>query len=113
MNTNVENDAAPEEPIAAAEQQENKPEPAIIATIREEQKYTLMILSVLHEQLAEFDVGKTPDYSLMLEVMSNASYLPARFNHGIKAEFIQRIIDSSEEGHRSEERRVGKEWKYR
>lgn len=99
MNTNVENDAAPEEPIAAAEQQENKPEPAIIATIREEQKYTLMILSVLHEQLAEFDVGKTPDYSLMLEVMSHASYLPARFSHGIKAEFIQRIIDSSEEGH--------------
>lgn len=76
-----------------------KIEPPIIASIREEQKYTLILLSVLHEQLAEFDIGKTPDYSLMLEVMNHASQFPKRFNHKLKAEFIQKIIDNNPEGH--------------
>lgn len=74
-------------------------EPAIIASIREEQKYTLILLSVLHEQLAEFDIGKTPDYSLMLEVMGHATQFPKRFNHKLKGQFIQKIIDSNPEGH--------------
>jgi len=99
MNTNVQTDAVTENSVISEKTTAIKPEAAIIATVREEQKYTLMILSVLHEQLAEFDVGKTPDYSLMLEVMGHASDFPARFNHDIKAEFIQRIIDSSEDGH--------------
>lgn len=76
-----------------------KTEPAIIASIRQEQKYTLMLLSVLHEQLAEFDIGKTPDYAVMLEVMTHTSQLPERFNHVLKAEFIQKIIDKNPEGH--------------
>lgn len=74
-------------------------EPAIIASIREEQKYTLILLSVLHEQLAEFDIGKTPDYSLMLEVIGHAEQFPKRFNHKVKGQLIQKIIDSNPEGH--------------
>lgn len=78
---------------------EGNPEPAIVASIREEQKYTLILLSVLREQLAEFDIGKTPDYALMLEVMGHASQFPKRFNHKLKSQFIQKIIDSNPEGH--------------
>lgn len=78
---------------------EGSPEPAIIASIREEQKYTLILLSVLREQLAEFDIGKTPDYALMLEVMGHASQFPKRFNHKLKSQFIQKIIDCNPEGH--------------
>lgn len=73
-------------------------EPGIIALIREKQKYTLMMLSVLHEQLAEFDIGKTPDYQLMLEIMGYMSNFPERFNYTVKADFVQKIIDNSPEG---------------
>lgn len=99
MNTTAQADTAPEKQESVQDINTATPVAAIIASVREEQKYTLMILSVLQEQLAEFDVGKTPDYSVMLEAMVHANSLRSRFNHNVKTEFIQRIIDSSEDGH--------------
>lgn len=82
----------------AVENTEKTNESAIIASIREEQKYKLVLLSVLHEQLAEFDIGKTPDFEAMLKIMEYSKGLTERFNHSVKNELIQRLIDNSPDG---------------
>lgn len=76
----------------SSENQEHAEAPVILM-IKNEHKYTLMLLSVLREQLAEFDIGKTPDYQLMLDVVHYMSSFPERFNHPTKKSLIQAIID--------------------
>ena len=71
-------------------------EPRIILTIKDEHKYTLMLLSVLREQLAEFDIGKSPDYQLMLDIMNYMANFPDKFNHPAKTSLIESIIKKSD-----------------
>jgi hemerythrin-like domain-containing protein len=72
-------------------------DPAIILLIKNEHKYTLMLLSVLREQLAEFDIGKTPDYQLMYDTMRYMVDFPEKFNAPSKNQLIQLIIDKDPE----------------
>lgn len=72
-------------------------EAKIILTIKDEHKYTLMLLSVIREQLADFDVGKTPDYKLMYDSMHYMANFPERFNHPIKHELIRAVINKDPE----------------
>lgn len=72
-------------------------EAPVILMIKNEHKYTLMMLSVLREQLADFDIGKTPDYQLMLEVVNYMDSFPDRFNHPTKKALIQAIINTAPE----------------
>ena len=72
-------------------------EPEIILFIKNEHKYTLMLLSVLREQLAEFDIGKTPDYNLMYDIMHYMANFPHKFNHPVKAKLIQAIVNKDPE----------------
>lgn len=75
----------------------NTNDPQIIVSIKDEHKYTLMLLSVLREQLAEFHVGKTPDYQLMYDIMHYMANFPEKFNHPIKEKLIQLVIDKDPE----------------
>ena len=69
-----------------------KPEAKIILTIKDEHKYTLMLLSVIREQLADFDIGKTPDYKLMYDSMHYMANFPEKFNHPVKHQLIKAVI---------------------
>lgn len=75
----------------------NKNDAPILQVVKNEHKYTLMLLSVLRDQLAEFDIGKTPDYQLMLDTMRYISDFPERFNHPAKNALIQAIINKNSE----------------
>ncbi len=68
-------------------------DPDILLVIKNEHKYTLMLLSVIREQLSEFDIGKTPDYQLMFDSMQYMADFPQKFNHPVKNKLIQAIID--------------------
>lgn len=72
-------------------------DPEILLVIKNEHKYTLMLLSVIREQLAEFDIGKTPDYQLMFDSMQYMTDFPQKFNHPVKNKLIQAIIDKDPE----------------
>lgn len=67
---------------------------AITAAIQEEHKYTLMMVSVLKEQLAEFDIGKTPDYEMMSEVVAYMGDFPQKYNHKRKDRLISDLIEA-------------------
>lgn len=69
----------------------------IIIAIKGEHKYTLMMLSVLKEQLAEYDIGKTPDYNLMYDIMSYMADFPQKFNQPLKNKLITAVINKSPE----------------
>lgn len=64
----------------------------IITAIKDEHKYTEMLLSVLKEQLAEYDIGKKPDHNLMLEVSEYMGNFPKKFNHKRKNNLIKAVI---------------------
>jgi hemerythrin-like domain-containing protein len=81
----------------AALESEVKIEGNIISAIKGEHKYTLMLISVLHEQLSEYDIGKTPDYNLMYDIMSYMSDFPIKFNQVLKIKFISAVINKSPE----------------
>lgn len=70
-----------------------KPEAKIISIIKDEHKYTLMLLSVIREQLADFDIGKTPDYKLMYDSMHYMANFPEKFNHPVKHQLIKAVIN--------------------
>ncbi len=72
-------------------QQDN--DPRILRTVKDEHKYTLMLLSVLREQLADFDIGKKPDYQLMYDSMHYMASFPDRFNHPLKHELIRAVTN--------------------
>jgi hemerythrin-like domain-containing protein len=72
-------------------------DPDILVLVKNEHKYTLMLLSVLREQLAEFDIGKTPDYQLMYDTIRYINDFPEKFNHPNKHALIQAIIDKAPE----------------
>lgn len=69
----------------------------IVSAIKGEHKYTLMMISVLKEQLAEYDIGKTPDYNLMYDIMSYMSDFPKKFNQPLKVKLISAVINKSPE----------------
>lgn len=81
----------------SAQENITRKDPEILLVIKNEHKYTLMLLSVLREQLAEFDIGKTPDYQLMHDTMRYMVDFPERFNHPAKSRLIQAIIDKDPE----------------
>jgi hemerythrin-like domain-containing protein len=78
-------------------QPEAKVEGNIISAIKGEHKYTLMLISVLHEQLSEYDIGKTPDYNLMYDLMTYMADFPYKFNQALKIKFISTVINKSPE----------------
>ena len=90
-----------------------KADPEILLVIKNEHKYTLMLLSVLREQLAEFDIGKTPDYQLMYDTVHYMIDFPEKFNHPAKNQLIQAIIDKDPENNEvlesllAEKRQIG------
>ena len=69
----------------------------IVSAIQDEHKYTLMMVSVLKEQLAEYDIGKTPDYNLMYDIIMYMSDFPTKFNQPLKVKLITLVINKSPE----------------
>lgn len=69
----------------------------IVSAIKGEHKYTLMMISVLKEQLSEYDIGKTPDYNLMYDVMTYMADFPKKFNQPLKVKLISAVINKSPE----------------
>lgn len=67
----------------------------ITGAIQEEHKYTLMMISVLKEQLAEFDIGKTPDYATMSEIIAYMGDFPKKFNHKRKDRLINALVEEN------------------
>ena len=70
---------------------------SIIDAIKDEHKYTLMMVSVFREQLAEYDIGKTPDYNLMYDMASYMSDFPKKFNESLKKRLIEAVINKAPE----------------
>jgi len=69
----------------------------IINAIQDEHKYTLMMVSVLKDQLADYDIGKTPDYNMLFDMMNYMADFPKKFNHSAKAKFINAVINQDPE----------------
>ena len=67
--------------------------PDIIATIKNEHKYTLLLVDIIKEQMAEFDIGKKPDYLLILDTLNFLIGFREKFNHPAKEKLIRYIID--------------------
>lgn len=67
-------------------------EPFIIAVIRDEHKYSRILMSVLNEQLNEYSIGKKADYTVMLELVNYMEEYPQKFNHPVKQKLISQLI---------------------
>ena len=67
-------------------------EPLVIRKIRDELKYSRILMSALKDQLAEYSIGKTADYTVMLEIMTYMSEYPEKFNHPGKLKLIEMVI---------------------
>ena len=71
----------------------NKVEPMVIVKVRDEHKYSRILMSALKDQLAEYSIGKTADYNVMLEIMNYMGEFPDKFNHPVKLKLIEKVIE--------------------
>lgn len=86
-------------PRSAANTRPKAAEPAadhasiILDSMYREHRHLMMLISVLREQLAAFNVGKTPDYALMLDVIEYMKGFPTRFEHPRRMLMCQRLLE--------------------
>ncbi|NRB42973.1 MAG: hypothetical protein HRU20_31650 [Pseudomonadales bacterium] len=67
-------------------------QPLIISKIKDEHKYSRILMSALKDQLAEYSIGKTADYNVMFEIMTYMGDYPDKFNHPAKLQLIEMVI---------------------
>lgn len=66
---------------------------AMLAAMYREHRHLAMLISVLKEQLQTFNIGKTPDYLLMADVIDYMKDFPTRFEHPRRQLLCQRLLD--------------------
>jgi len=66
---------------------------AILDTMYREHRHLAMLIAVLKEQLAAFNVGKTPHYALMLDVIEYMKGFPTRFEHPRRMLLCQKLLE--------------------
>ena len=73
--------------------------PAYIANMQDEHKYISELTRELKQQLAEYSIGKEPDYVLIAKTVEHMQELPQKFDAEQKVNMINTLIELDPEKH--------------